>query len=187
MKIFNLLLSSCLLAQGTNAYSILKTSTPAKASASDEIEPSTTSRRNLLRSAAALSAGALLANINTGVAMAADDVATPVYFGVGVRSKVLRQSCSCWFSDFCSSGFGQVAHSSFMNFFETTSNSVSGTSSTSLSFREKRIFWAESPANTHRLLVTPVANPPTRRDAYAITTFRELRITANSATEKWLV
>lgn len=89
MKIFNLILSSCLLVQGTNAYSILKTATPAKASASDEIEPSTTSRRNLLRSAAALSAGALLANINAGVALADDDIATPVYFGVGVSFEML--------------------------------------------------------------------------------------------------
>ena len=94
MKIFTtttstLFVSCCLLIQGGNAYSLFKNSVPTttKASAStDEIE--TTSRRNLLRAAAALSAGALLGSVNPGVVLAADDdVATPVYFGVGVSSR----------------------------------------------------------------------------------------------------
>lgn len=90
MKIFTtatstLFISCCLLIQDGNAYSLFKNSVPTtKASATDEIE--TTSRRNLLRAAAALSAGALLGNINPAIALAADDVATPVYFGVGVSS-----------------------------------------------------------------------------------------------------
>lgn len=89
MKIFTVLpnalfISCCLLSQGGNAYSVFKnTATAPKASVTDETETPTTSRRNLLRAAAALSAGALLANINPDIAMAADDVATPVYFGVG--------------------------------------------------------------------------------------------------------
>jgi len=89
MKIFTtttstLFVSCCLLIQGGNAYSLFKTSVPTttKASATDEIE--TTSRRNLLRAAATLSAGALLGSVNPGIVLAADDdVATPVYFGVG--------------------------------------------------------------------------------------------------------
>ena len=82
-----LFLSSCLLIQGGNAYSVLKNTASAKAVATDESASDTTSRRNLLRSAAALSAGALLGSVNPGIALADDDVATPVYFGVGVSSK----------------------------------------------------------------------------------------------------
>ena len=93
MKIFTtttstLFVSCCLLIQGGNAYSLFKNSVPTttKASATDEIE--TTSRRNLLRAAATLSAGALLGSVNPGIVLAADDdVATPVYFGVGVSSR----------------------------------------------------------------------------------------------------
>jgi hypothetical protein len=46
----------------------------------------TSSRRNLLRSVAALSAGVMLGEINVNPVNAADDVdvATPLYFGVGV-------------------------------------------------------------------------------------------------------
>jgi len=78
-----LLLSSCI--QGGSAYSILKTpNQAAKVSATDDAKTPATSRRNLLRAAAALSAGALLGNINPDIALAADDVDTPVYFGVGV-------------------------------------------------------------------------------------------------------
>merc|ERR1712087_875041 len=69
--------------QGGNAYSVLKNTASAKAVATDERASDTTSRRNLLRSAAALSAGALLGSVNPGIALADDDVATPVYFGVG--------------------------------------------------------------------------------------------------------
>ena len=184
MKIFNLILSSCLLVQSASAYSILKPATPAKPSASDEIEPSTTSRRNMLRSAAALSAGALLANINAGVALADDDIATPVYFGVGVSFK--RCSATILFS-FALGSFripDLFLYIQQMNHFLI---SASGTSNTSLSFREKRIFWAENPANTHLPQVTLAENLPTRKDVYAITTFRELRIMEASGTEKWLV
>lgn len=80
-----LFLSCALLRQGGNAYSVFKNNVPTpKSSAIDDIDGETMSRRNLLRSAAALSAGALLGgNISPGVAVAADDVATPVYFGVG--------------------------------------------------------------------------------------------------------
>jgi len=85
MKFFNGLFLSCfLLIQGGSAYSIFKNTVPTtKASTTDETEATTTSRRNMLRAAAALSAGALLGNINPTIAMADDDVATPVYFGVG--------------------------------------------------------------------------------------------------------
>jgi len=82
MKIYNaLFLSSCLLIQGGNAYSVLRNTAPAKVPAAED--SAAMSRRNLLRSAAALSAGALLGNVNPGIALADDDVATPVYFGVG--------------------------------------------------------------------------------------------------------
>ena len=88
------LLSCCLLVQGGNAYSLSKNTVPTT-KATDEIETATTSRRNLLRAAAALSAGALLGNINPDIAAAADDVATPVYFGVGVSSKECMP-CPCF-------------------------------------------------------------------------------------------
>ena len=47
---------------------------------------STSSRRNLLRSVAAVSAGVMLGTIDVNPVNAADDVdvATPLYFGVGV-------------------------------------------------------------------------------------------------------
>jgi hypothetical protein len=87
--IYSLFLSCCLVIRGGDAYSLFKNAVPTtKASATDEVE--TMSRRNLLRAAATLSAGALLGNINPGVAMAADDVATPVYFGVGVSSRRIQ-------------------------------------------------------------------------------------------------
>ena len=84
MKIYNALFLSSLLIQGGNAYSVSRNTAPAKASAAED--NAAMSRRNLLRSAAALSAGALLGNVNPGIALADDDVATPVYFGVGVSS-----------------------------------------------------------------------------------------------------
>ena len=72
--------------EGSDAYSVFKNGVPTpKASVVEGIESQTMSRRNLLRSAAALSTGALLGgNINPGIAVAADDIPTPVYFGVGV-------------------------------------------------------------------------------------------------------
>lgn len=89
MKIFTnainaLFLSSCLLIQGTNAYGILKnTVSTTKGSAIEESVTAPSSRRNLLRAAATLSAGVLLVNAKPEIAEAADDAATPVYFGVG--------------------------------------------------------------------------------------------------------
>lgn len=90
MKIFNALaVSCCLFAQGGHGYSIFnnKSVPTGTVSATDDASSiesaTTTSRRNMLRAAAALSAGAMLGNINPGVALADDDVATPCYFGVG--------------------------------------------------------------------------------------------------------
>mmetsp|Transcript_15874 Transcript_15874/g.32531 ORF Transcript_15874/g.32531 Transcript_15874/m.32531 type:complete len:290 (+) Transcript_15874:72-941(+) len=80
-----LIMPCCLLTQGGHAYSFFKnTVSTTKAPAStDELETATSSRRNLLRTAATLSAGALLANSFPELAMADEDVATPLYFGVG--------------------------------------------------------------------------------------------------------
>ena len=51
-----------------------------------QVTTSTSSRRNLLRSVAAVSAGVMLGTIDVNPVNAADDVdvATPLYFGVGV-------------------------------------------------------------------------------------------------------
>lgn len=81
-----LIVSCCLLIQGAHGYSIFSKNTVATTTkyATDETESvTTTSRRNLLRSAAALSVGGLLGSTNAGVASADDDVDTPLYFGVG--------------------------------------------------------------------------------------------------------
>lgn len=86
MKVVAVLCFSCsLLMQGGEAFGIFQKSEPTtKGSVTDDSENETMSRRNLLRSAAALSAGALLGgSINSEIALAADDIATPVYFGVG--------------------------------------------------------------------------------------------------------
>ena len=81
-------LSCTLLIQGSDAYSVFKNNAPSpKAPVIEDIDTQTMSRRNLLRSAATLTAGALLAeSVNPGIANASEDVATPVYFGVGVST-----------------------------------------------------------------------------------------------------
>jgi len=87
LYVANTLVVSCLfLVRGGHAYSIVgKNTAPSTTTASDHGTESvaTNSRRNLLRAAVALSAGALLGGVNPQVALADDDVDTPCYFGVG--------------------------------------------------------------------------------------------------------
>ena len=66
--------------------SLLSDDTETSVQATTTMTTSTSSRRNLLRSVAAVSAGVMLGTIDVNPVNAADavDVATPLYFGVGV-------------------------------------------------------------------------------------------------------
>lgn len=160
----------------------LRVGPSSSSAAADNTMSMRLSRRNLLRAAAALSVGTLTAQTATPMKEAAaaegtgDDVATPLYFGVGVSHFV--QACSLFTPGRRPCRTALLTHRAFNSSLTPAGVSAFGISNTSLS-KAKRSFWVEIHINSLPQRDMPVESPLTRRAEFAITTSKASQTMAN--------